>query len=72
MGISFLALKSEFFEADLVAIPFFAFGLMGAFVAVHRPRNPVGWLFVVVGFFQRAHFGRHPEARSRFPDLTSF
>lgn len=51
MGISALVLKGELAEADLAGVPFFAFGLMGAFVAVRRPRNPIGWLFMVVGTF---------------------
>lgn len=49
MGIGALALKQELVEADLAGVPFFAFGLMGAFVAARQPRNPVGWLFMFVG-----------------------
>lgn len=49
MGISGLVLKQELVEADLAGVPFFAFGLMGAFVAARQPRNRIGWLFIVVG-----------------------
>ena len=26
--------------------------VVGALVASHRPRNPLGWIFLAVGFFQ--------------------
>ena len=49
MGVAALLLKQELVEADLAGVPFFAFGLMGAFVAARQPRNPIGWVFMVVG-----------------------
>jgi hypothetical protein len=29
-----------------------SFPVVGALIATHRPRNPIGWLFCVVGLFQ--------------------
>ena len=49
MGVSALMLKEALVEADLAGVPFFAFGLMGAFVATRQPRNLIGWLFMTVG-----------------------
>lgn len=49
MGISALVLKEDLVETDLAGVPFFAFGVVGAFVATRQPRNPIGWLFMVVG-----------------------
>lgn len=28
------------------------FPVVGALIATHRPRNPIGWLFCAVGIFQ--------------------
>src|SRR5688500_17935342 len=61
LGLTGMALKQELEQADLAGIPFSAFGVMGAFVATQQPRNPVGWLFVlvgtmpVIGFFSSAY-----------------
>lgn len=49
MGVSGLLLKQGLVRADLGGVPFFAFGIVGAVVAVRQPRNPIGWLFMVVG-----------------------
>ena len=64
MGVSGLLLKQELVRADLGGIPFFAFGIVGAFVAAKQPRNPIGWIFMVVGampvvgFFSSAYASR--------------
>lgn len=64
MGITGLLLKQELVRADLGGVPFFAFGLVGMFVAMRQPGNPVGWLFMVVGimpvvgFFSSAYAAR--------------
>jgi hypothetical protein len=34
------------------AIVAVSFPTVGAFIATHRPRNPIGWLFCTVGIFQ--------------------
>lgn len=49
LGVTALLLKGELVEADLAGIPFFAFGVVGAFVAARQPRNAIGWVFMVVG-----------------------
>ncbi|MGI8773961.1 MAG: hypothetical protein ACR2KQ_02920 [Actinomycetota bacterium] len=64
LAIGGVALKQEFVEADFGGIPFLAFGVMGGFVAARQPRNPIGWLFLVVGgmpmlgFFSSAYATR--------------
>src|SRR3712207_5133669 len=34
----------------LVSVPFLAFPLMGALIASRRPKNPIGWICLAVGF----------------------
>src|SRR3712207_4025154 len=34
----------------LVSVPFLAFPLVGALIASRRPRNPIGWICLAVGF----------------------
>ena len=29
-----------------------SFSVVGALIASHRPKNPIGWIFLAVGFFQ--------------------
>lgn len=49
LGITGLLLKGSVSADDAFGIPFFAFATMGAVVATRQPRNPVGWIFIVVG-----------------------
>jgi hypothetical protein len=39
--------------AGLAAIPTLtvSFSVIGALIASHRPENPIGWIFLAVGFF---------------------
>ena len=32
-------------------VPFLVFAGVGALIAARRPRNPIGWMFIAVGFF---------------------
>lgn len=41
-----------------------AYAIIGGLVASHRPRNPIGWLFVAIGFISA--FGSLANAVSRF------
>jgi hypothetical protein len=38
-------------ERLLSDIPYLVFAGVGALIAARRPRNPIGWLFIAVGFF---------------------
>jgi hypothetical protein len=43
-------LKGTLTQDDLFGIPFIAFSTMGLVVTLNHPRNPVGWVFLFVGF----------------------
>ena len=38
-------------ERLLSDVPFLVFAGVGALIAARRPRNPIGWMFIAVGFF---------------------
>ena len=44
--------QSDFNPINIVSysVMFWAFLSVGAFIAVRRPANPIGWLFMIVGF----------------------
>src|SRR4051812_680148 len=42
-------LKEETLPAAFLAV---SYSVVGALVASHRPRNPLGWVFLAVGFSQ--------------------
>jgi hypothetical protein len=44
LGHSYSGLQDEI----VFVLSFFAYALVGAFIAVERPKNPIGWLFLVV------------------------
>ena len=38
-------------ERLLGDFPFLVFAAMGVLIAARRPRNPIGWMFIAIGFF---------------------
>lgn len=38
-------------ERLLGDVPFLVFAAMGVLIAARRPRNPIGWMFIAIGFF---------------------
>ena len=43
-------LKRTLTADDVFGVPFLAFAVVGALVAWRQPHNPVGWIFLLVGF----------------------
>lgn len=56
LGAAGFVLKGRATADDVFGIPFFAFAAVGAVVAARQPRNPVGWIFMVVGLTPTAGF----------------
>jgi uncharacterized membrane protein YhaH (DUF805 family) len=45
------SLSTRFTVTDLlIGVPFLAFPIVGALIASRRPRNPIGWICLAVGF----------------------
>ena len=38
-----------------LALVFLSFSTIGAFLALRRPRNPIGWIFATAGLVRPAH-----------------
>ena len=76
MGVLGFVLKGRVTADDVFGIPFFAFATVGAVVAVRQPRNPVGWIFMVVGltpttgFFTGAYAGHSLQTAGGLPGAT--
>lgn len=76
MGIAGFFLKGGVTADDVFGIPFFAFATVGTIVAARHPRNPVGWIFIVVGltpttgFFTGAYAARSYETAGGLPAVT--
>ncbi|MEO8108352.1 MAG: hypothetical protein ABI720_13675 [Actinomycetes bacterium] len=72
-GVVTLLLPQTFSSPELVIISFYLFALVGAIVALKRPENPVGWIFLMIGLMtslaSMAEAGRAGalEAGSPFP-----
>jgi hypothetical protein len=56
LGLVYGALRSSLLAALALGAPnailAVSFPMVGALIATHRPRNPIGWLFCTVGVFQ--------------------
>jgi hypothetical protein len=50
LGEIFLALDGP--SIATLATLIVSFSVVGALIASHRPKNPIGWIFLAVGFFQ--------------------
>jgi two-component system NarL family sensor kinase len=49
--------------ASILAI---SYSVVGALVASHRPRNPLGWIFLAVGFSQGSSSSRQLMPSTRW------
>ncbi len=49
MAVAGFLLKEKFTSDDVFGIPFLAFTVVGLVVGLREPRNPVGWVFLLVG-----------------------
>lgn len=76
LGVAGFILKGRVTADDVFGIPFFAFATVGAVVAARQPRNPVGWIFILVGltpttgFFTGAYAARSLATPGGLPGDT--
>lgn len=51
LGVVVDAVWGQLDSSDLVGLAFLAYVAVGFLVSVRRPENPIGWVFLLVGFF---------------------